>query len=100
MYTHTHLLLSYYQATNQLFNISLKLPAWLWICGAQFPALLPAPQTPALMQDKKHRFCASEFNQRCVTNVPLRVLLPSLASVVFYALCVPDIGRMLPGLFM
>lgn len=48
-------------------------------------------------------FFMSVFNQRSVINVWLLAPLPAVAvSVVsfFYALCVPDFGSPLPGLFM
>lgn len=96
MHKHTHLLLSYCQATNQLFNISLKLPAWLWMCRAQLAALLSAAHTPPLMQDDSLHtkentiFFMSVFNQWSVINVWLLAPLPAVAvsGVSFFMPCV------------
>lgn len=62
---------------NQLFNTSLKLPAWLWICQAQLPVSQPATQTHALMQKSINTIFACLHLMR---NLPLTCSsLPAVA---------------------
>lgn len=87
--TQTHLLLSYCQAT--IYYLTLKLPAWLWICRAWLPIPLSATQTYALMQENmKYYIWMSVFNQRSVMNVSLCLswFLSLLSLGVFYYACV------------
>lgn len=88
---------------NQLFNISLKPPAWLRICGARLTLPLSAADLCSYAEEKtKHYlFCIClirDLSQMC----PCVALgsSPCCRCGCLYALCVSDIGRKLLGLFM